>query len=181
LLTRSGDDILVVRHVDGAPSIEKGVSSVTEMLLTPKGFQKLNAQHARLRVERERHVERIRRALEFGRALPENGEYLNAKHELELLDHRLARLEDRLRGAEVVDPVRDGEVDVGEHVTVLDLESGETIDFRIVGAGESDPKAGEVSYESPIGAALRGRRVGDVVEADAPAGPRRLEILRLDG
>jgi transcription elongation factor GreA len=64
---------------------------------------------------------------------------------------------------------------------VLDLDSGEAADYRVVGAGESDPAAGEISYESPIGAALLGRRVGDVVEAPAPGGSRRLEIVELDG
>jgi transcription elongation factor GreA len=64
---------------------------------------------------------------------------------------------------------------------VLDLESGETSDYRVVGTGESDPTAGEISHESPIGAALLGRRVGDVVEADAPGGRRRLEVVELDG
>jgi transcription elongation factor GreA len=70
---------------------------------------------------------------------------------------------------------------VGERVTVLDLETGETSDYRIVGTGESDPSAAEVSHESPIGAALLGRRVGDVVEAATPAGLRRFEIVELDG
>ena len=154
---------------------------VAETLLTAEGFETLIAERARLRGERERLVVRMRSALEFGGAFPENGEYLDARHELELLDGRLRLLEDRLAAAEVVDPLLDGEVDLGERVTVLDLESGETLDLRIVGAGESDPPVGEVSYESPIGAALLGRRVGDVVEVDAPGGRRRLEIVEVDG
>jgi transcription elongation factor GreA len=149
--------------------------------LTAKGLEKLNAEHVRLRAERETVVARLRSALEFGGAFPENGEYLDARHELELLDRRLALLEQRLFGAEVADPRRDGEVEIGERVTVLDLESGETSDYRVVGAGESDPAAGEISRESPIGAALLGRRVGDVVAADAPGGRRRLEVVELDG
>ena len=152
-----------------------------DILLTAKGFEKLNAEHIRLRAERESFVKRLRSALESGGAFPENGEYLDARHELELLDRRLAPLEERLLGAEVVDPLPDGEVDVGERVTVLDLESGETRDYRVVGTGESDPTAGEVSRESPVGSVLLGRRVGDVVEADAPGGLRRLEIVELDG
>jgi transcription elongation factor GreA len=84
-------------------------------------------------------------------------------------------------GAEVVEPCVDGEVDLGERVTVIDLESGDTGDYWVVGSGESNPEAGEISYESPIGAALLGRRVGDVVVAAVPGGPRRLEIVELDG
>jgi len=149
--------------------------------LTAKGLAKLEAEHARLRAERETIVERLRSALEFGGAFAENGEYLDARHELDLIDRRLAVLERRLFAAEVVVPHPDGEVDLGERVTVLDLESGETTDYRVVGAGESDPTAGEISSASPIGAALLGRRVGDVVEAVAPGGRRRLEIVELDG
>ena len=126
-------------------------------------------------------MERLRTALEFGGAFPENGEYLDARHELELLDRRLVLLEQRLLGAEIIDPSRDGEVDLGERVTVLDLETGETSDYRVVGAGECDPADGQISRESPVGALLLGRRVGDVVEAEAPGGRRRLEVVELDG
>ena len=152
-----------------------------DAVLTREGFERLNAEHVRLRAERDAIVARLSTALQSGGAFVENGEYLDARHELHLLDRRLSRLEERLFAAEVVDPRPDGEVDVGERVTVLDLESGETADYRIVGTGESDPVAGDVSHESPVGSALLGKRVGDVVEADAPRGRRRLEIVELDG
>lgn len=152
-----------------------------ETLLTPDGFEKLIAQHARLRSSRDALVARMGTALGFGGAFPENGDYLDARHELELLDRRLASMEERLCTAEIVDPTPDGEVDLGERVTLLDLESGETCDYRVVGSGEGEPEALEVSYESPIGAALLGRRVGDVVVADAPCGLRRFEVVELDG
>ena len=154
---------------------------VTQTFVTARGLEKLNGEHARLRVEREHLVERLRSALEFGGAFPENGDYLDARHELDLLDRRLAVLEGRLVAAEVVAAQIDGEVELGERVTVIDLDSGSTGDYRVVGAGESNPDAGEISYESPIGAALLGRRVGDVVTADVPGGRRRLEIVELDG
>ena len=154
---------------------------MTEMLLTPVGLERLNVERARLYVEHGRLVARIRTALDDGGAIPENGEYLHARHELALLERRMRVVEERLRAGEVVEPLPDGEVEVGERVTVLDLENGAAIDYRLVGVGESDPAAGEISYLSPIGAALLGRRVGDVVEADAPSGRRQLEIVELDG
>lgn len=157
------------------------MTAVLDTLLTAKGFEKLLAERARLLAERESLVQRLRAALETGSASPENGEYLNARHELELLDRRLITVEQRLYDAEIVDPRPDGEVDLGERVTVLDLERGETSEYAVVGAGEADPVAGAVSYASPIGRALLGRRVGDVVEVAAPAGRRRLEIVELDG
>jgi transcription elongation factor GreA len=143
-------------------------------------LEKLHGEYIRLRAAREDFVARMRSALEFGGAFPENGEYLHARHELDLLDRRLALVERRLVGAEIVEARRNGEVDLGERVTVLDLENGETGEYRIVGSGESDPQAGEISYQSPIGAALLGRRVGDVVVADVPGGQRRLEIVEVD-
>jgi transcription elongation factor GreA len=156
---------------------------VTDALLTARGFERLTAERSRLRSERETIVERLRAALECGGAFPENGEYLDARHELDLLDRRLALLESRLAGAEIVDNAHtgNGEVDLGERVSVLDLESGERSDFRVVGAGESNPAVGDVSLASPLGAALVGRRAGDVVEVDAPGGRRRLSVVEVDG
>jgi len=154
---------------------------MNEALFTADGFQTLKAEHAALRAERQALAERMRSALELGGAPSENGRYLDARHELEQLDRRLSLLEGRLDRAEVAAPRNDGEVDLGERVTVIDLESGDTVDYRVVGSFEGDPFGGEVSYKSPIGAALLGRRVGDVVEAHAPGGRRRLEIVELDG
>lgn len=142
------------------------------VMLTAKGLEKLNGDVARLRAEREGLVVRVR---------TEEPDSFDARHELELLDRRLTLLEERLHRSEVVESRLDGEADVGERVTVLDLESGSTTDYRIVGSGESDPAALEVSYLSPIGSALLGRRVGDVVEVEAPRGLRRLEIVEIDG
>ncbi len=154
---------------------------MTEILVTQEGLEKLIAEHAQMQAERENAAERMRRALEFGGAFPENGEYLDARHELELVDCRAAMLERRLVGAEIVTPQQDGAVDIGEVVTVFDLESGKTNDYRLVGSGESNPSAWEVSHRSPIGAALLGRRVGDVVEFGVPSGRRRLEVVALEG
>jgi transcription elongation factor GreA len=154
---------------------------VATSLLTPEGLENLTAEYMRLRAERQTLVDRLRSALEFGGAFPENGDYFEARRELELLDARLSLLADRLAAAEVVEAHRDGAVDLGERVTVLDLQSADTWDYRVVGSGEGDPDAGEVSHESPVGAALLGRRVGDVVAVDAPGGERRFEVVEIDG
>jgi transcription elongation factor GreA len=156
--------------------------NVTEMLITATGFSRLQADLNALYREREALVERIRTALEQSADLGGNGEYLDARHEQALLDRRIAQLEERLEEAEIVtEGPTDGEVDVGERVRVRDINTGETFDFHIVGVAESEPAAGAISYQSPIGAALLGRRSGDIVAVDAPKGPLRFEVLEVDG
>lgn len=152
-----------------------------QILLTRNGYEKLMVECARLRSERDRAVAGVRHGLEFSGVAAENGDYLDAQQGLELVEWRLAALEGRLADAEVVASRRDGIVDIGESVTVLDLESGEVIEHRIVGTGEPDPPADAVTSGSPVGRALLGRGEGDVVEVEAPSGRLRLEILRLDG
>jgi len=95
------------------------------ILLTPSGYEKLEEECARLRVERDRAAEHVRHSLELGGVAAENGEQLDARQELELIEWRLAALEQRLADAEIVAPRRDGVVEIGEAVIVLDLESDE--------------------------------------------------------
>lgn len=151
------------------------------ILLTRHGYDKLEGECARLRAERDRAAEQVRHSLEFGGVAAENGEYIDAQQELELLDARLAALEARLADAGVVVSRRDGIVDIGERVIVLDLESGDVAEYRIVGTGELDPPPDAVTSRSPVGRALLGRGEGDVVDVDAPGGRLRLEILGVDG
>ena len=150
------------------------------VLVTQDGLERLEGELERLREEQRALASRLGQALELGGPFAENGEYLDARHDQTLLDHRIAAVERRLRAAEVVEPAADGEVEIGERVTVLDLTSGATVDYRIVGTGEADPALGAISHESPIGSALLGRRVGDVVEVEAPGGLSRLEVVEVD-
>lgn len=137
-----------------------------QILLTRDGYEKLEEECARLRAERDRAAE---------------DEHLDSQQELELIERRLGALERRLADAEIVAARRNGIVEIGEAVSVLDLESGEVAEYRIVGTGEPDPPADAVTSRSPVGRALLGRGEGDVVEVDAPGGRLRLEILALDG
>ena len=97
------------------------------------------------------------------------------------LERQIAVLEERLASAVVVHPEPgDGELDVGELARVRDLDTGELVEYRIVGAGEANPAAGSISYASPVGSALLGRRVGEVIEVEVPSGLLRLEVVGIE-
>ena len=78
-------------------------------------------------------------------------------------------------------PARDGEVEIGERVTVLDLTTSLASDYRVVASLAARPAAGEISHRSPLGAALLGRHVGDVVDVALLGQVDRLEVVEIDG
>ena len=146
-------------------------------LVTPAGLEKLTAELVVLRSKRDALLEGIKAGAGV-RGL--SAVHLDAPDELARLDGQIAMLEDRLGSATVVQPdPADGELGVGESARMRDLDSGELVEYRLVGAGEADPAAGSISYVSPVGSALLGRRVGDVIEVEVPGGLLRLEILEI--
>ena len=154
-----------------------------EALITQEGLEKLKSEIDYLSTVKRREVaERIRDAREFG-DITENSEYDDAKNEQALLEQRIARLEERLRRANVVDEkaIDTAMVSVGVRVYVKDQKSGESRKYQIVGATEADPAEQKLSNESPIGKALTGHKRGDVVTIDVPRGPKkRLKITKIE-
>ncbi|MGQ9808816.1 MAG: transcription elongation factor GreA [Armatimonadota bacterium] len=151
----------------------------SEILLSPGGLRKLKDELERLKtVDRKRVAERIRDAKGFGEFF-ENSEYEEAKNEQAYIEGRIEELTAILRHASVIDeegiPV--DHVGIGSVVRVRDLSAMEEWECRVVGSFESDPSEDCISNESPIGAALMGCKVGDVVEVRVPAGTLRLEII----
>jgi transcription elongation factor GreA len=146
--------------------------------LTVEGAARLQAELDHLTtVKRREVVARIRTAKEHG-DLKENAEYHSAREEQSFLEGRVQALEARLRTAVIVNaPASGARVGLGSKVTV-EIE-GETIDYTIVGASESDPSAGRISSSSPVGRALVGRDIGDVIAVRTPAGEREYRILRI--
>lgn len=146
--------------------------------LTVDGAARLHAELDHLTtVKRPEVVARIRTAKEHG-DLKENAEYHAAREEQSFLEGRVQALESRLRTAVIVDaPVSGARVGLGSKVTV-EID-GETIDYTIVGASESDPGAGRISSASPVGRALVGRDVGDVISVTTPAGQREYRIVKV--
>jgi transcription elongation factor GreA len=154
-----------------------------DVILTPQGYEKLKAQIEELQtVERRRVADRIREAREFG-DISENSEYDDAKNEQALLEARIARLQEKLRSARVIDTsdLPTDVASVGTRVKVKDVDHGDEDEYEIVGSAEADPGRGRLSNESPVGRALIGAKVGDVVEVSAPAGAIRLEVLEISG
>ena len=152
-----------------------------EVILTPDGYKKLQAEIEELSTVRRREVaERIRIAREFG-DIAENAEYDDAKNEQMLLEHRIATLEERLRDARVItkkDIAKDV-VSIGSKVKLRDVAAKETIEYHIVGSAEADPGANKLSNESPVGKAIIGHKKGETVEVTAPRGTLKFKILEI--
>lgn len=149
-----------------------------DVKLTKEGLEALKSELADLRdVKRPKLVDRLANARSQG-DLSENSDYQSAKEELEFLDGRIEELEDVIKTASVVPVTKSGGVDVGTKVTVR--FNGKEIIFNIVGEWEADPMNKKISHESPLGKALVGKRVGDKVEVEAPAGKVNYEIIAIN-
>jgi transcription elongation factor GreA len=146
--------------------------------MTKKGYEALQAELTRLRrEERPKIIQAITEAREHG-DLKENAEYKAAKEHQQFIDTRMAELEYKLGSAQVVE-ISTGESEIvvfGVTVSLLNMESQEGKRYTLVGEDEADIKNGSISVQSPIGRALIGHRVGDIVEVHRPAGVIEYEI-----
>jgi transcription elongation factor GreA len=153
-----------------------------EIILSPEGYKRLEEELEHMKTVRRREVaERIKQAREFG-DISENSEYEDAKNEQAFIEGRILMLEEQLRNARVIDvaALDPHEVGIGTRVKVKDLETGEVETYTVVGSTEADPFQNRISSDSPVGQALVGHRVGDVVEVTAPVGIIRYEILAVE-
>lgn len=149
--------------------------------LTREGFEKLQEELDILRTQRRQEIaERLHEAMEGGELI-ENAEYEAAKNEQAFVEGRIKELEILLATARVVDEVPDADV-VQVGATVVIREEGSKTDetYSIVGAAEADPAEGKISNESPLGRALIGKKVGDKVQVDAPAGAFNVTIKKVE-
>jgi len=148
--------------------------------LTPEGAKKLQAELAQLvRTERPKVVGEVAEAAAQGDR-SENAEYIYGKKRLREIDRRIRFLEKRLASAVVVAETKSAsdQVRFGARVTVVDEEGAER-SYVIVGPDESNPEAGYLSFQSPVGRALMKKRVGDVVVVKRPIGDLELEITAI--
>ena len=154
-------------------------------ILTYAGLKKYEEELQDLKVNRRKEVaQKIKEAREQG-DLSENAEYDAAKDEQRDIEARIEELEKLLKTAEVVveDEIELDKISIGCQVKVYDLEFDEEIEFRLVGSTEANSLQNKISNESPVGHALLGRKVGDVVDVETQAGViqyRVLDIKRVD-
>jgi transcription elongation factor GreA len=158
----------------------KEVKNSNENVLTAEGLAKLEAKLEFLKtVKRQEVSQRIRQALEFG-DIAENSEYDEAKNEQAFVEGEIMALENKLRTVRVVDGnVSTSEVNIGSKVTLMDIETNEVFEFRLLGSAEADPLSGSISNISPVGNAILGRKKGDTVNVSVPAGIVRYRIISI--
>ncbi len=113
--------------------------------------------------------------------LSENSEYDAAKEEMQMLELRIAQLEQTLTRTRVLDPaeVRTDKVYIFSRVQLLDMLSNKKIEYQLVSTEEADIVKGKISTDSPIGKSLLGKVVGDVVSVKVPAGMKQYKILQI--
>ena len=150
-------------------------------LLTYEGLQKLESELHNLKVVKRKEVaQKIKEAREQG-DLSENAEYDAAKDEQRDIEARIDEIEKILKNAEVVveEEVDLDKISVGCRVKILDMEYDEELDYKIVGSTEANSLKGKISNESPVGKALLGAKVGEVVTVETQAGDLNYKVLAI--
>ena len=150
-----------------------------ETILTAEGLRKLEDELENLRsVKRQEVAQKIKEAREQG-DLSENAEYDAAKDEQRDIEARIDELEKILKNAEVIveDEVDLDKINIGCQVKILDIEMNQELDYKIVGSTEANSLKGKISNESPVGKALIGAGVGDVVEVETQMGNLKYKVL----
>ena len=149
-----------------------------KFILTRQGLVSLKSEYDELtKVKRTQITKRIQTAREFG-DLSENSEYDAAKEEQSLLETRITQLEDVLKRAEIIEPVKKADFVVIGSTIVVEIE-GEKDEFTVVGTMEADPSKKKISNESPVGTAILGAKVGEVVEVVTPIIRAKYKILEI--
>ena len=150
-----------------------------EILLTAKGFAELEEELNELRTtKREENIQAIKEARSHG-DLSENSEYDAARDEQAKIEARIQELEYKLEHATIIDNKGSDKVNVGSNVTILYVDDDEEDTYSIVGSLEADPFENKVSNESPIGVALIGSKVGDVISVEGPNGSYDIKVLKI--
>lgn len=147
--------------------------------MTPEGHETLKRELERLkRVERPANIRAIEEARAHG-DLSENAEFAAAKDRQSFLEGRIAELEHKLANADVIDTrnLSREKVVFGSRVVLENVETGEDVEYQLVGSDESNVEAGRISISSPLGSAIIGKKPGDELTIQVPGGSRTYELV----
>jgi transcription elongation factor GreA len=156
------------------------MATVEKMPMLQEGHDKLTADLRRLKEERPQIVDAIEEARAHG-DLSENAEYHAAKERQGQIEASINDIEDKLSRAQIIDPkdLSGDKIVFGATVTLMD-EDDKPVKYQIVGQTEADAKSGRISYNSPLGRALIGRKVEDEIEVSVPAGDRYYLVSKIE-
>ena len=156
------------------------MASVEKVPMLAEGYEKLTAQLSALKAERPLIVDAIEEARAHG-DLSENAEYHAAKERQGQVEATIGDLEDKLSRAQVIDPttLSGDRIVFGATVKLAD-EDDKPVRYQIVGQAEADAKDGKISYNSPLGRALIGRRVDDEIEVTVPSGDKYYLVTKIE-
>jgi transcription elongation factor GreA len=156
------------------------MATVEKMPMLQEGYQKLTQDLKRLKEERPHIVDAIEEARAHG-DLSENAEYHAAKERQGQIEASIADIEDKLSRAQIIDPkdLSGDRIVFGATVTLLD-DGEKPVRYQIVGQTEADAKTGRISYNSPLGRALIGRKVEEEIEVSVPAGDRYYVVSKIE-
>ena len=152
-----------------------------EVILTQEGYDKIEKELEYLRTEKRTEIaERIKVALGFG-DLSENSEYDEAKNAQAENEGKIAQLENKIRHAKIIDEaeIDTKTVQIGNTVKLYDVEFEEEVEYTIVGSTEVNLAENKISNESPVGAALLGKKKNDMVEVKTPGGIAKYKVLSI--
>lgn len=149
-------------------------------ILTREGYENFKAELEHLKsVGRIEAAEAIRTASEQG-DLSENAEYDAAKEAQAHLERRIFELEDLLKNCEIVEIQNDGNITIGKTITLFKINDNTEYKIKLVGNNEAEPFSMKISVASPIGKAVLGKEVGDIITVDAPNGITEFKITNVD-
>jgi transcription elongation factor GreA len=156
------------------------MATVDKMPMLVEGQRKLEADLSRLKAERPEVIDAIEEARAHG-DLSENAEYHAAKERQGQIEAMIADIESKLSRAMIIDPreLSGDKVVFGATVSLID-EDDKEIRYQIVGETEADAKDGKISFNSPLGRALIGRRVEDDVEVTVPSGDKYYQVAKIE-
>lgn len=146
--------------------------------ITKIGKKELEAELADLISQRKEISEEVATARDFG-DLRENSEYDAARKKQGWAESRIQEIENILQNAVIIGGGKEGEIALGNTVSLKNLENGKTVKYSLVGAVEANPLEGKISNESPIGVQLMGKKLGEEVEISTPKGTIKYEVVEI--